>query len=163
MAPWRQSATPSTGIAARKVTGNSSRTLIPVEGSDYTEPADLKRIVQILRNWPREARIVVVTDGEDHEGGVEDVGAALSAASVSTIFVGVGGRLGEPIPVVDEKGAVQGYQKDRTGKVTAATLDSGENVAGRFQLKTAIGELGVPLSPDSLVLPKEAVRPIVTG
>lgn len=45
---------------------------------------------------------------------------------------------------------------NRTGKVTAATLDSDEQVAGRFQLKTAIGELGVPLSPDSLVLPKEA-------
>ena len=45
---------------------------------------------------------------------------------------------------------------NRTGKVTAATLDSDDAVAGRFQLKTAIGELGVPLSPDSLVLPKEA-------
>jgi hypothetical protein len=45
---------------------------------------------------------------------------------------------------------------NRTGKVTAATLDSDENIAGRFQLKTAIGELGVPLSPDSLVLPKES-------
>jgi 5-hydroxyisourate hydrolase-like protein (transthyretin family) len=43
-----------------------------------------------------------------------------------------------------------------TGKVTAATLDSDENVAGRFQLKTAVGADGVPLSPDSLVLPKEA-------
>jgi hypothetical protein len=40
--------------------------------------------------------------------------------------------------------------------VTAATLDSDENVSGRFALKTAVGELGVPLSPDSLVLPKEA-------
>ena len=45
---------------------------------------------------------------------------------------------------------------NRTGKVTAATLDSDEHVAGRFALKTAVGELGVPLSPDSLVLPKEA-------
>ncbi len=43
-----------------------------------------------------------------------------------------------------------------TGKVTAATLDSNENVAGRFGLKAAVGELGVPVSPDSLVLPKEA-------
>ena len=40
--------------------------------------------------------------------------------------------------------------------MTAATLDSDDNVAGRFELKTAVGELGVPLSPDSLVLPKEA-------
>ncbi len=44
----------------------------------------------------------------------------------------------------------------RTGTVTAATLDSGDNVAGRFVLRSAVGELGVPLSPDSLILPKEA-------
>jgi hypothetical protein len=44
----------------------------------------------------------------------------------------------------------------RTGRVTAATLDSDENIAGRFALKTGVGELGIPLSPDSLVLPKEA-------
>lgn len=43
-----------------------------------------------------------------------------------------------------------------SGTVFAATLDSDENVSGRFALKTAIGELGIPLSPDSLVLPKEA-------
>ncbi|MBL8142881.1 MAG: carboxypeptidase regulatory-like domain-containing protein, partial [Acidobacteria bacterium] len=43
-----------------------------------------------------------------------------------------------------------------TGTITAATLDSDENVAGRFALKTSVGELGVPLSPDSLILPKEA-------
>jgi hypothetical protein len=43
-----------------------------------------------------------------------------------------------------------------SGKVIAATLDSDENVTGRFALKTSVGELGIPLSPDSLVLPKEA-------
>ncbi len=43
-----------------------------------------------------------------------------------------------------------------TGKVTAATLDSDDHVQGRFVLKSAVGELGVPLSPDSLVLPTEA-------
>jgi hypothetical protein len=43
-----------------------------------------------------------------------------------------------------------------SGKVTASTLDSDENVSGRFQLKSAVGADGVPMSPDSLVLPKEA-------
>ncbi|MEQ1871645.1 MAG: hypothetical protein ABL961_16640, partial [Vicinamibacterales bacterium] len=42
------------------------------------------------------------------------------------------------------------------GKVNAATLDSDGKVAGRFALKSSVGELGIPLSPDSLVLPKEA-------
>ena len=43
-----------------------------------------------------------------------------------------------------------------TGQVTAATLDADDNVGGRFALKTAVGELGGPVSPDSLVLPREA-------
>lgn len=43
-----------------------------------------------------------------------------------------------------------------TGKVTAATLASDSNVAGNFELKHTVGELGIPLSPESLVLPKEA-------
>ncbi|MEQ1870490.1 MAG: carboxypeptidase regulatory-like domain-containing protein, partial [Vicinamibacterales bacterium] len=43
-----------------------------------------------------------------------------------------------------------------TGRVTAATLDADDNVAGRFSLKTAVGELGVPVSPDSLILPAPA-------
>ncbi len=43
-----------------------------------------------------------------------------------------------------------------SGKVFAATLDADDQVTGRFALKTSVGELGVPLSPDSLVLPKEA-------
>lgn len=43
-----------------------------------------------------------------------------------------------------------------SGTVFAATLDSDDKVAGRFELKSAVGELGIPVSPDSLVLPKEA-------
>jgi hypothetical protein len=43
-----------------------------------------------------------------------------------------------------------------SGKVTAATFDADDNVSGRFTLKSSVGELGIPLSPDSLVLPKEA-------
>jgi hypothetical protein len=43
-----------------------------------------------------------------------------------------------------------------SGKVTAATLEADGQVQGRFLLKSAVGELGVPLSPESLVLPKEA-------
>jgi hypothetical protein len=40
----------------------------------------------------------------------------------------------------------------RTGKVTASAFAS-EDVKGRFVLRTGVGENGVPLSPDSLILP----------
>ncbi len=40
----------------------------------------------------------------------------------------------------------------RTGKVTATAFAS-EDVDGRFILRTGVGENGIPLSPDSLILP----------
>jgi len=62
----------------------------------------------------------------------------------------------ETIPPGDSAVASFRLRSHVTGTVFATTLDSDEKVAGRFELKTSVGELGIPLSPDSLVLPKEA-------
>jgi hypothetical protein len=71
-------------------------------------------------------------------------------------IVGDPSRTIESLPPGDSTTLSFNLISKKSGKVTAATLDSDENVAGRFALKSAVGELGVPLSPDSLVLPKEA-------
>ncbi|MGE5199651.1 MAG: hypothetical protein ACM3H9_08425, partial [Rhodospirillaceae bacterium] len=62
----------------------------------------------------------------------------------------------ETIPPGDSASVTFDLVSRLTGKVWAATLDSDENVSGRFQLKTAVTNDGIPLSPDSLVLPREA-------
>jgi len=62
----------------------------------------------------------------------------------------------ETIPAGDSAVVSFRLRSRVTGSVFAATLDSDDKVAGRFELKTSVGELGIPLSPDSLVLPKEA-------
>ncbi len=62
----------------------------------------------------------------------------------------------ETIPTGDSTVVSFRLRSHVTGTVFATTLDSDEKVAGRFELKTSVGELGIPLSPDSLVLPKEA-------
>ncbi len=41
----------------------------------------------------------------------------------------------------------------RTGKVTATAFVADPNVTGRFVLRVGVGELGIPLSPDSLIIP----------
>lgn len=70
--------------------------------------------------------------------------------------------VGDPVRSVDSippgDSATVSYEliSQVTGSVFAATLDSDENIKGKFLLKTSVGELGIPLSPDSLVLPKEA-------
>src|SRR5262249_18967036 len=62
----------------------------------------------------------------------------------------------ESIPPADSATVHFSLVSKVTGRVTAATLDSDQNVAGRFVLKSAVGELRVPVSPDSLVLPTQA-------
>src|SRR5436309_2160146 len=57
--------------------------------------------------------IVVVTEGEDHEGGLEPVAKELKETGSTVVLIGVGSTLGEPIPVVDKAGHVSGYVKDR--------------------------------------------------
>jgi hypothetical protein len=46
----------------------------------------------------------------------------------------------------------------RTGKVTATAFAS-EDVKGRFVLRAGVGELGIPLSPDSLIIPFTGALP----
>jgi Ca-activated chloride channel homolog len=77
--------------------------------------------------------IVVVSDGEDHEGNLEDIARQLKAESASVVLIGVGSTLGEPIPVLDEAGNVAGYAKDRTGQtvMTRMSPEVLQEVAGQ--------------------------------
>lgn len=66
--------------------------------------------------------LVVVTDGEDHEGGVDSAARALQDAGVSVLILGVGSRMGEPIPLLDGAGSVIGYKRDRKGDTVMTRL-----------------------------------------
>ncbi|MCI0438180.1 MAG: hypothetical protein L0177_03510, partial [Chloroflexi bacterium] len=44
----------------------------------------------------------------------------------------------------------------QTGDVTASSFTAGEGISGSFQLRTGIGERGVPLAPNVIVLPQTA-------
>jgi hypothetical protein len=47
-------------------------------------------------------------------------------------------------------------RSNRTGKVRATAMEMGENLKGSFLLTVGVGEEGIPLSPDTLVLPSYA-------
>lgn len=100
--------------------------------------------------------VVVVTDGEDHEGGLEPVARQLREEGVTVLLIGVGSTLGEPIPVLasgtDPGGAVSGYLKDRSGNTVmtrmnpevlgeVATLVGGTFVDGTNQPDLGLREL----------------------
>ncbi len=66
--------------------------------------------------------LVVITDGEDHEGGLEAPAAKLQQLGVQLFLIGVGSGLGEPIPLLDEQGNVTDYLQDRKGKTVMTRM-----------------------------------------
>ncbi len=68
----------------------------------------------------RSRAMVLFTDGEDHEGGIEDVLPKLRKAGVVVHAIGVGTTRGAPIPVADEAGR---FKKDAEGRLVTTRLD----------------------------------------
>ncbi|MFQ6673971.1 MAG: VWA domain-containing protein [Fidelibacterota bacterium] len=67
--------------------------------------------------------LIVVTDGEDHEGEVLEMARKAAKSGVAIHTVGVGTRAGSLIPVFDENGNRIDYKKDRKGKLVTTTLN----------------------------------------
>jgi Ca-activated chloride channel family protein len=67
--------------------------------------------------------IVIMTDGENHEG--DPIGVARQAVEDGAIIytVGFGSAQGEPIPEYDEQGSVTGFREDGQGNVVLSQLD----------------------------------------
>ncbi|MBP7124837.1 VWA domain-containing protein [Myxococcota bacterium] len=59
--------------------------------------------------------IVIFTDGENHEGDPQKVADALKEKGVRIYTVGVGTPAGQPLPLLDDKGAVVGTAREADG------------------------------------------------
>jgi glutamate synthase (NADPH/NADH) small chain len=86
----------ASGVAARKVTGNSSRTLVPVPDSDYTEPADLVLVAIGFTNPEHEGLVNDLGVGLDRSGNVK---AGAFATSVENVYAAGDVRVGASLVV----------------------------------------------------------------
>lgn len=95
--------------------------------------------------------IVVVTDGENHMGDAVLAAKEAKEAGISVHVAGVGSRVGEPIPNIDENGKMHGYIKDGSGKTIISRLEPSalEKVAaaGGGKLALPAGGGGLDLGP----------------
>ncbi len=92
-----------------------------------TQGTDLARAIEVgieaLEETPPENRImVVVTDGEDHEGGVAEALVAADEAGVTIHTVGVGSPEGVPLPDVEGSGGGR-FRRDDAGNVITTRLN----------------------------------------
>lgn len=79
--------------------------------SSFTEESEKYRV------------LVLVTDGEDHEGRAVEMAKAAAQSGIIIHTVGVGTVAGSLIPVFSERGDRIDYKKDRKGKLVTSILN----------------------------------------
>lgn len=67
--------------------------------------------------------IILFTDGEDQEGGIDQAIEEAKRANVRIYTIGLGSPEGEPIPLKNEKGERAGFKKDRSGQMVISRLN----------------------------------------
>ena len=96
--------------------------LVPVPGTD------LGRAIEVALDGfgdpgERSRQLVVITDGEDHEGALDAAVERAVDEGVRIHAVGMGSTAGVPIPGFDENGAPDGFLRDAGGSVVTTRLD----------------------------------------
>ena len=67
--------------------------------------------------------IVVMTDGENHEGDPVEEARRAASEGAAVYTIGFGSVQGEPLPEYDESGALAGFREDAQGDVVISRLD----------------------------------------
>lgn len=104
-------------VSAKMFLQNIDPSLIAVQGTNLAEAIELSS-----RSFTKQDKIgraiVVITDGEDHEGGAEKAAKEAKKNGMRVFVLGVGSPKGSPIP--DGNG---GYMKDNTGQEVMSALN----------------------------------------
>lgn len=66
--------------------------------------------------------LIILSDGEDHEGNIEEVAEKAAEAGIRIITIGVGTPKGGTIPI-KRNGVLQSYKKDQNGETVITKLD----------------------------------------
>jgi len=106
--------------AAKMFTSTINTGIIPTQGTAIGEA--LEMAAGSFGESKHNKAIVVITDGEDHEGNVLEQADAIIKKNITIYAIGMGLPEGVPIPLYS--GDVQiGYRKDRDGQTIMTKLD----------------------------------------
>ncbi len=108
--------------AARLLLGVMDQNTVSVQGTSLESAitAAQRAYTQLEK---KHKVLLLLTDGEDHEGRAVEAAAEARKDGIKIYTVGIGSPAGEPIPIVDRKGNQVGFKKDREGEVIVSRLD----------------------------------------
>lgn len=99
----------------------SDESLIGVQGTAMADALEVG--LQAFDTEDKQHRaMILISDGEDHEGALEPVLDELVQNNVIVHTAGIGSFSGTPIPILDDQGNVKGYHKTKTGEVVTTRL-----------------------------------------
>lgn len=109
--------------AARLFARTIGTSSVSIQGTAIAEAIDLA-----ARSFDKESAaskaIIIITDGEDHEGDALGAAQRAQEAGIVVHTVGMGTVQGGPIPM-RRNGQLQGFRKDRSGSTVVSRLDEG--------------------------------------
>ena len=104
-------------VSAKMFLQNIDPSLIQTQGTDIG-----RAITVAMHSFTKQDKvgraIIVITDGEDHEGGAEEAAAAAKKQGINVFILGVGSPKGAPIPLGDGN-----YMKDASGQTVMSALN----------------------------------------
>mgnify|MGYP006280723657 CR=1 FL=1 len=96
--------------------------IVPRQGTAVGSAIDLAR-----KSFDPESgldkALIVITDGENHEGNVEEAAQEAREEGITIHAIGMGTSQGAPIPIREENGQTV-YQKNQQGNVVVSKLDA---------------------------------------
>ena len=115
--PFVQLPIPSDYVSAKMFLQNIDPSLIASQGTDIARAIDVSMHSFTQAEKVGKA-IIVITDGEDHEGGAVEAAKIARKKGINVFILGVGDPKGAPIPTGDG-----GYMTDNTGQTVMSALN----------------------------------------
>jgi len=107
--------------AAKMFLSTISTQMVPSQGTAIGDAIELA--VQSFKEDERSKAIIIITDGENHEGNVMEAAQAVTEKGIKIFTIGMGSPEGSPIPLFDTYGRQTGYKTDRQGQIIVSKLD----------------------------------------
>ena len=104
-------------VSAKMFLQSIDPSLISTQGTDIARAISLAASSFTQQQGVGRA-IILITDGEDHEGGAEEAAKAARKKGINVFILGVGSTKGAPIPVGNGE-----YMKDRSGNIVMSSLN----------------------------------------
>ncbi|MEO6168378.1 MAG: VWA domain-containing protein [Chitinophagales bacterium] len=90
--------------------------MVPTQGTNFSEAIELAQEGFVSGDSSHKA-LIIITDGEDNEGGVDEKIALAAGEGIKVFTVGVGSENGAPIPLNND------FKRDEDGNIVLSKLN----------------------------------------